>query len=115
MLGDQQGRAHRAHQGGHRGADRAHPPVGRGAGGQGDVDRGARGGGPAGVLHESGAREQPLAGLVDGQGDRARLVPQRTLHAVAMVDVDIDVHHPLLARLQSAADREGGVVIDAEP
>src|SRR5699024_7513070 len=54
-------------------------------------------------------------GLVDGQGHGTGLVPQQPLHAVAVVHVDVDIHHALLPRVQGMADRGGGVVVDAEP
>src|SRR5699024_4397413 len=114
VLSDQQRRSHGAHQGRDRGTDRADPAGGIGAGGQRHVDRAAGGGGASAVLHEASAGEQPLARLVDGQGHRPGFVPQSQLDAIAVVDVDADVHHPLLTRIQGVADGDGGIVVDAE-
>src|SRR5699024_7411326 len=37
------------------------------------------------------------------------------LDPVAVVDVDVHVHHPLLPRVEGVADGERRVVVDAEP
>ena len=44
-----------------------------------------------------------------------RIVPEDRLDAVAVVDVDVDVGHPLGAVVEQPPDADGDVVVDAEP
>ena len=63
---------------------------------------------------EAGAREQHLAGLVQRDRQHPGVVPEDPLHAVAVVDVDVDVRDPLGALVQQVLDAHGDVVVDAE-
>ena len=55
-----------------------------------------------------------MAGLVDGDGQHPRVVPEDPLDAVAVVDVDVDVRHALDAGVEQGLDADGDVVVDAE-
>ena len=60
------------------------------------------------------AREQERAALVERQREHVRIVIEDPLHAVAVVRVDIDVHHACGVVLLQPPDRDGEVIVDAE-
>ena len=64
--------------------------------------------------HEARPREERSARLVDRQGDDARIGRVDGLDPVAVVDVEVDVEHAQ-AIVPGPRDREGRVVVDAEP
>jgi len=64
---------------------------------------------------EAGTGEEELAGLVDRDREHARVVVEDRLHPVAVVHIDVDVRDALRAVGEQPRDRDGGVVIDAEP
>ena len=94
--------------------ERAQPSRVGGARGQRDVDRGALRVGTTGVRGEPGAGEEVAPALVQRDREHPRVVPERALDPVAVVDVDVDVGHPLRALLEQPRDRDGRVVVDAE-
>ena len=55
-----------------------------------------------------------MARLVERDGQDVRVVPEDRLDAVAMVDVEVDVQHPV-AGVPGAPDGQRNVVVDAEP
>ena len=65
------------------------------------------------LVREARAREQVAASLVDRHRQHARIGPVDRLDAVAVVDVEIDVHDAQ-AVAPGAGDRERRVVVDAE-
>ena len=79
-----------------------------------DVD--ARAGGHAlpHLVHVAGPREQRPTSLVEGDREHARIVPVDRLHAVAVMHIEVDVQHPQPIP-PGPGDREGRVVVDAEP
>src|SRR4029450_9177233 len=68
-----------------------------------------------GLVGEAGAGEQEAAGLVQRDGEHARVVGEDRLHPVAVVDVDVHVGDPAHALVEQPGDGDGGVVVDAEP
>ena len=103
-----------AQQRGYDGVEGAQPAGVGGAGRQRDVDRRALGARAAGVGREAGAGEEHLAGLVQGDREHPRVVPEDLLDAVAVVDVDVDVGDPLGAVGEQLLDADRDVVVDAE-
>ncbi len=69
----------------------------------------------AGFGRQAGAGEQGVRVLVQADRQDPRVVPERRLHAVAVVRVHVDVGDPLGALAQQPGDRDGRVVVDAEP
>src|SRR5690606_29201264 len=67
------------------------------------------------LVREARAGEERPRRLVDADGQHAGVVVEGGLDAVAVVDVDVDVGDALGAVLQQPRDRDGGVVVDAEP
>ena len=65
-------------------------------------------------VHRAGPREQVLAGLMERDGHHARVVGVDRLDAIAVMDVEIDVQHAE-SLPPRARDRQGRVVVDAEP
>ena len=61
-----------------------------------------------------GTGEQARRVLVQADRQDARVVPERRLHPVAVVHVDVDVRDPLGALAEQPRDRDRGVVVDAE-
>ena len=94
--------------------DGAQPAGVPGARGQRHVDRGAGRARTAAVTRVPGPGEERPAGLVDGDRRHPRFVPEDRLGAVPVVDVGVDVDHPLHAAVQQGPDRPGAVVVDAE-
>ncbi len=95
--------------------DRAQERLAPGERRERDVDRRPQPGSGAALGHAAGSREDVLAVFVDGDGEHARVVVEEPLHAVAVVGVDIDVCDALGAGVEERSDREGAVVVDAEP
>ena len=53
--------------------------------------------------------------LVQSDGQHPGIIPERPLHAVAVVGVHVDVRDPLRALAEQPRDRDRRVVVDAEP
>ena len=66
------------------------------------------------LVHCTRAGEQVPPGFMDGHRQHARVVPVDRLDAVAVMDVEIDVQDAQAVGTRPR-DREGDVVIDAEP
>ncbi len=100
--------------GGDDGVHGAQPVAVAGAGRQRHVDGGALGAGAAGLVREPGAGEQHPAGLVHGDRQDPRVVPEQRLRPVAVVHVDVDVGDLRGAGVEQPLHRRGDVVVDAE-
>src|SRR3954453_3797789 len=98
----------------HHCMERAQPSGVTGARGKRDVDRRAASLVATGLVREAGAREQRAAGLVQADRQHAWVVPERRLHAIAVMHVDVDVRDPLDALAQQPCDGDRRVVVDAE-
>jgi hypothetical protein len=86
-----------------------------GAGRKRDVDRGPLGLRSADLGGSPGAGEQGIRVLVQADGQHPRVIPERRLHSVTVMGVHVDVGDPLRALAQQPRDRDGRVVVDAEP
>ena len=69
--------------------------------------------GPPRLVDAAGAGKERHAGLVDGEGQHLRIVPEERLRAVAVVDVEVDVEHAV-AGVARTGHAERDVVVDAE-
>lgn len=67
------------------------------------------------VLGEAGSRERGVAALVQADRHHSGVVVERSLHAVAVVGVHVDVRHPTNAVGEQPRDGDGDVVVHAEP
>ena len=90
------------------------PRIGAGERLERHVDDGAGGGPLPDLIGITRTREQVPAGLVERQGQHARVVRMDRLDAVAVVDIEVQVQDAQ-AVAASAGDRERRVVVDAEP
>jgi hypothetical protein len=72
------------------------------------------GGGLSDLVDVAGTREQVSTTLVDREREDARVVPEQGLHPIAVMHIEVDVHHPQ-AIATGAGDRQRGIVVDAEP
>ena len=90
------------------------PGVLAGLGLERDVDDGPGRLALAGLPLEPRAGEQVPPGLVDRHRQHARVRRVDRLDAVAVVDVEVDVHDPQAGR-PGSRDRQRDVVVDAEP
>jgi hypothetical protein len=82
---------------------------------EGQVGRRAARVDAADLVLEAGAGIEVTPRLMQGDRKHPRLVVEDPLNAVAVVDVDVDVHHsPRRLHLQDACDCDGRVVVDAE-
>ncbi len=113
VLGHEHLGAERAQHGRHDGVDRAQPAGAVGAARSATLTAVPSAPGPRGRSGDP-SREERRAALVDGDGEDARVVPERVLHAVAVVGVEVDVRDALDAVVEQAPDRDGRVVVDAE-
>ena len=95
-------------------ADRPQPRVGAGERLERHVDDGAGRGPLPDLVGIARAREQVAAGLVERHGQHARIVGMDRLDAVAVVDIEVEVQDAQ-AVAPGPGDREGRVVVDAEP
>ncbi len=113
-LADDDLRVEGPHHRRHDGVEGTQPASVVGAGGQRDVHRTAFGACAAHLRRVARAREQRERGLVQADGQHPRVVPEHRLDAVAVVDVEVQVGHPLGPQPQQPDDRHRGVVVHAE-
>ena len=59
--------------------------------------------------------EEPRRVLVDRDRQHTRVVVEDELHAIAVMDVDVDVGDPLGACLEQPRDRDRRIVVHTEP
>src|SRR4051812_15724103 len=97
MLGDKHLRTEPAYQRKGDGMQSAQPTVVTGAGRERNVDGEPLRAGAADLVRKAGAGKQCAAGLVLADRQHARVVPERSLHTVAVVHVDVDVGDALNA------------------
>src|SRR6266542_476585 len=67
------------------------------------------------LVLEAGAGEQVPPGLVDRDGEHARVLVEDRLGPVAVMYVHVDVRDAFHAMVQKPPDGDRGVVVDAEP
>ena len=113
-LGDQQLRAERREQRRHDRVERAQPARIARARRQREVDGVARGLAVAVLARPARAGPQRHGVLVQRDREHPGVVVERRLHAVAVVDVDVDVGDALEAVVQQPGDGDRAVVVDAE-
>ena len=89
------------------GVERAQPGVVAGPRRERDVDRAAFRAASADVVG-AGLRKQGPAGLVQADCEHLRVVPERRLHAVAVVDVHVDVRDLVHALRPQPSDASAG-------
>ncbi len=96
------------------GIEGAQPARVPGAGRQRDVHRRAVGVRAAGLARAPGTGEEGRGVLVHADREYPRVVPEGSLHAIAVMDIDVDVGDALHALLQQPGNGDGQVVVDAE-